>query len=106
MIKPASTQLQVDKNHPSFAGHFPGHPLVPGVVLLDWVIQALNQHCAPLPNFVCGAWQIEQAKFLSPVAPGDTLNLDLKAKTALSVQFQVTRANTLIASGVLSWMST
>jgi 3-hydroxyacyl-[acyl-carrier-protein] dehydratase len=47
-------------------GHFPGRPVIPGVVLLDAAIHAFGLH-APL--------RIEQAKFLKPCLPGMGLEL-------------------------------
>ena len=70
------TTLFIAQDHPAFAGHFPGTPMVPGVVLLDAVIHALlltgrpranGDGAAPTP--VC---QISAAKFLSPVGPGES----------------------------------
>jgi 3-hydroxyacyl-[acyl-carrier-protein] dehydratase len=47
-------------------GHFPGRPVIPGVVLLDAAIHAFGLN-APL--------RIEQAKFLQPCLPGMALEL-------------------------------
>ena len=38
---PAETRCVIPADHPALAGHFPGNPIVPGVVILDRVIQAL-----------------------------------------------------------------
>ena len=35
----AVVQLALPQDHPAFAGHFPGHPILPGVVQLDWALQ-------------------------------------------------------------------
>ena len=51
-------------DHPSLPGHFPGHPIVPGVVLLD--------HVAALLGPVTG---LPRAKFLRPVHPGDVVEV-------------------------------
>jgi len=64
------TTLHVPAQHPSFEGHFPGAPLLPGVVLLDEMLQALG------PVVSGGGWSISTAKFLHPVRPGETLTLE------------------------------
>lgn len=66
--------LRIAPDHPAFAGHFPGHPIVPGVVLLDEAIQALAaaEGMAPM------ALQVGVAKFLVPVRPGECLGLSYK----------------------------
>ena len=68
-----NTTLHVPRDHPSFAGHFPGQPVLPGVVLLSMVMEALQSR---LPTTA----QIDQAKFLAPVLPGDTLALHVTAQ--------------------------
>jgi 3-hydroxyacyl-[acyl-carrier-protein] dehydratase len=60
---------RVPIDHPAFAGHFPGQPIVPGVVLLDHVVWLVQAHLG-VPG---GGWQIAQAKFLSPCGPADEL---------------------------------
>jgi acyl-CoA synthetase (AMP-forming)/AMP-acid ligase II len=60
--------VHVGADHPSFAGHFPGHPVLPGVVLLSLVMQALADQ--PALQLLLGATPtITQAKFLAPVTP-------------------------------------
>ena len=86
--------LHVPHDHPSFAGHFPGHPVLPGVVLLSMVIEALQSRLGT-------SAQIDQAKFLSPVLPGDTLALNVTTQ-GNSLQFELTRGDITVARGQLS----
>src|SRR5437763_937712 len=67
------TTLRIEPDHPAFAGHFPGHPVVPGVWLLDAVIHAWQQ----MPASNEAAVRIDAAKFLSPVGPGEVLTISL-----------------------------
>jgi len=68
----------VSINEPFFQGHFPGHPVMPGVLL----IEAMAQTSAILTIETLGGnsqgWlvyfmSIDQARFRKPVTPGDTL---------------------------------
>jgi 3-hydroxyacyl-[acyl-carrier-protein] dehydratase len=61
--------LTVAADHPAFAGHFPGMPVLPGAALLDAVLHVLEEDLAFNPV----EWQISAAKFLEPVRPGDVL---------------------------------
>jgi 3-hydroxymyristoyl/3-hydroxydecanoyl-(acyl carrier protein) dehydratase len=67
----AETRILVAADHPSLPGHFPGSPLVPGVVLLDWAWQACREEL-PQGTRLLG---LLSAKFLSPVRPGDQLRI-------------------------------
>lgn len=85
-------------DHPAFAGHFPGRPIVPGVVLLDRAILFAESLLGrPATN-----WQVGNAKFLSPVAPGEVLTFVLQQKASASIAFVARGAGRDVASGSLT----
>lgn len=92
----------VPVDHPAFAGHFPGQPIVPGVVLLDHAIQL----AAPWLQRPGANWRIDSAKFFRPVGPGQALNYALRRKPSGAVAFSVREGEhgteREVASGVLS----
>lgn len=79
-------------DHPVFAGHFPGHPIVPGVLLLDWAQAAIE---AQLGEPVLA---LTEAKFHSPATPADVLELDFEVGISV-VRFEIRSAARKIASG-------
>ena len=89
--------VTIDAEHPALAGHFPGTPIVPGVVLLDDTLRAVEQDTAAAPT----RWRINTAKFLSPVRPGEALTLAHEPLADGSVRFTVSRDGRLVAHGVL-----
>ncbi len=69
-------------NEPFFQGHFPGHPIMPGVLILEAMAQAggvllLNAISDPQSKVVY-FMSIDKAKFRSPVEPGDQLRFELE----------------------------
>jgi 3-hydroxymyristoyl/3-hydroxydecanoyl-(acyl carrier protein) dehydratase len=60
--------LEFAADHPAFAGHFPGVPIVPGVLLLDAAVHALQAHGLAVTG-------VASAKFLHPIRPGEKLRL-------------------------------
>ena len=108
------TRLHFAADHPAFAGHFPGHPMVPGALLLDAVLHAISGELAQArtPNAdaeqpaatLQPVWQITSAKFLSPVQPGETVVLSwLPAGPAgASARFAIACGMRQVASGVLT----
>ncbi|ABD71686.1 conserved hypothetical protein [Rhodoferax ferrireducens T118] len=79
-------------DHPVFAGHFPGHPIVPGVLLLDWAQAAIE---AQLGHHLQA---LAEAKFHSPATPADPLELGFEVGNS-AVRFEIRSATRKIASG-------
>ena len=86
----------VPAHHPSLAGHFPGDPIVPGVVLLDEVLDAFTVWQGP-----CHLRGITTVKFLKPLAPNRTFRIGFALNNPESVGFRCTRDNELLAQGQL-----
>lgn len=83
-------EFKFDAKDPTFAGHFPGHPLLPGAFQLEMTRAAAEWTlgCALAVREVC------KAKFLRPIAPDEPVRLELKwteangvvqARTELSI---------------------
>lgn len=88
----------VPAEHPALAGHFPGRPIVPGVVLLDRAILFAEQ----LLGHPVSHWQIGNAKFFSPVGPDETLTFALQSKASGAIAFAVRAGGRDVASGSLT----
>jgi 3-hydroxymyristoyl/3-hydroxydecanoyl-(acyl carrier protein) dehydratase len=72
------TAISVPQDHPSLPGHFPGQPVVPGVVLLDRLIEAAEAALGKAVHVV----GMPQVKFLSPLLPGETANAVIEVREA------------------------
>ena len=85
-------EICVPSAHPTLPGHFPGAPLVPGVLLLEAVAQALR------------VWRGERlarvvdAKFMAPLLPDERAQLALRDVDG-RVRFEIRRGDTLLARG-------
>jgi 3-hydroxymyristoyl/3-hydroxydecanoyl-(acyl carrier protein) dehydratase len=84
--------LAIPGDHPAYEGHFPGHPLLPGVVLLAEAMAALEM----------GDASVDNAKFLLPVEPGTALTLSHEKLDSGAVRFEIASARGVVATGVLS----
>ena len=97
-----SLALTVAADHPAYAGHFPGQPILPGVVLLDEALSAL----AVLQGRADATAQIKSAKFLSPVQPGENLRLEYSSTSAGVFRFELKAAERVVASGIVAFSAT
>ena len=90
--------ITISADHPAFAGHFPGRPIVPGVVLLDEVARAIAAAMAlgPAP-----LWRVDRVKFLLPALPGDLLTLEWEPTAAGQFSFAIDCAGKPVARGTL-----
>ena len=96
---PSTTTVSRDiaAEHPAFAGHFPGQPVLPGVLLLAEVLEAvldlpsLAALLGPQPT-------LSAVKFLAPVGPASTLFIRLQADPR-GLRFEVSCAGVVVASG-------
>ncbi len=94
----------IDAGHPALAGHFPGNPVVPGVVLLDHAILQIGAALGrPLD-----VSQLGTVKFLSPVRPGERVEVDHQwqgdraGAGMASIRFTLSAGGRDVASGTLS----
>ncbi|MCD9006165.1 hypothetical protein LDO31_07945 [Luteimonas sp. XNQY3] len=95
----AAHTFVIDAAHPCLPGHFPGQPLVPGVVILDRVVAAVEAAHGPQ-----GALRLPQVKFVQPLLPGERAEIaldDASRDGARRWRFRVERAGVLLASGEL-----
>lgn len=89
------TTIVIPADHPAFAGHFPGNPIVPGVVLLDEALFAI----ASAQGGLSGACRVASAKFFHPVGPGTMLVVRQQRLAGGSIQFEILSGSTKVASG-------
>ena len=86
----------VAADHPSLPGHFPGNPIVPGVLVLDHVIHAAE-------DWLARAVQVRgltQVKFVQPLRPEESARVTLTLEGA-TLRFAVQKDETMIAQGVM-----
>lgn len=87
----------ISPDHPCLAGHFPGHPVVPGVLLLTELLQAVEQRLHWPANTVT----VTSVKFLRFLFPGEPFTLLLEPLPGQGLSFVVMREDVRIATGVL-----
>ena len=87
--------LRIDAEHPALPGHFPGQPLVPGVILLEQVALALR------------AWRgqrlgrVLEAKFVAPLLPDEAARLRLTETGESRIRFEIRRDGMVLARGLV-----
>lgn len=78
--------LAIPAHHPSLAGHFPGHPIVPGVVMLDEVVGALRDWRPEVQ-----AVGLPVVKFLAPLHPEQPFLIRFAEAGSERVRFECVR---------------
>lgn len=73
-MNPADIICRIPADHPALEGHFPGKPIVPGVVLLELV----QRQARVLAGFHDGPVQWQRVKFLRPVEPEQPIRLHIE----------------------------
>jgi 3-hydroxymyristoyl/3-hydroxydecanoyl-(acyl carrier protein) dehydratase len=93
-----STRLALAVPHPATEGHFPGAPILPGVVLLDEAVRVIEQALggAAIP------WRVSSVKFLSPARPQEPLQLEHERLATGGVRFTISTADRTVATGHLA----
>ena len=85
--------FSVPPDHPALPGHFPGEPIVPGVVLLDAAMALIAASVGSPPA-------LSMAKFLAPVRPGEVVSVTYSAQ-ADGIGFVCTVAGVAVLRGRL-----
>ena len=93
----STTRWTVPADHPAFAGHFPGTPILPGVVLLDTVLHAI----AAATGIALDMCEISSVKFLSPAGPGDELAIGHILSASGTIRFDIVAGMRKIANGTI-----
>jgi len=92
-------------NEPYFGGHFPGNPVMPGVLQLEAMAQATGilivrwNNWVPKPAFFMSA---DKVKFRKPVRPGDQLRIHTKLKRVRSGKIAVAEVSCSVDGHVVS----
>jgi 3-hydroxymyristoyl/3-hydroxydecanoyl-(acyl carrier protein) dehydratase len=94
----SATQWTVPLDHPVFTGHFPGTPILPGVMLLDTTLHAI----AAATGMTLDICEISTVKFLSPAAPGDQLAILHHRSAGNTIRFDIMAGRRKIASGSIT----
>ena len=89
MTEPLRTvgHFTIGADHPSLPGHFPGRPVVPGVVLLDEVLACL------------AARTVLTAKFTRPVGPGTEVEVQARTEPSGRTVFACFAAGQPVLNG-------
>ena len=93
------TDILIRPDHPCFAGHFPGMPIVPGVVLLDEALYAI----AARAGVSIDRCTLDTVKFKAAVRPGQAVTLHYEFTGSERVRFELRCAKRVAAMGTISF---
>lgn len=87
--------VSISPDHPALPGHFPGHPVVPGVLVMDEVIETLRECCGQA-LIVTG---LPSVKLSSPLLPGERLTIEIVQEDAGTAAFTCRVGQRVVAAG-------
>jgi 3-hydroxyacyl-[acyl-carrier-protein] dehydratase len=103
-----TASFSIPASHPCLPGHFPGHPVVPGVVLLDRVLREAEAWLGTGTRIRT----LSQVKFLAPLSPEQLCELELSLqalaedrqsasedRSTRQLRFTIRRGNDVIVQG-------
>jgi 3-hydroxymyristoyl/3-hydroxydecanoyl-(acyl carrier protein) dehydratase len=85
-------------DHPATEGHFPGNPIIPGAVLLNETLQAIQAEL----GVDLSAGVIKWAKFLHPVRPGDRVTTEVSRPLPGTIEFSCAVRNKTVLTGAVT----
>ncbi|HSN87858.1 MAG TPA: hypothetical protein VL025_13960, partial [Thermoanaerobaculia bacterium] len=86
------TRIEIPALSPFFAGHFPGHPILPGIAHLALVARELGG-----VSFT----EVRNLKLRRPVLPGDVLDVTLERGEEGLVKFELRRGEEAVSGGIV-----
>lgn len=90
----------IPATHASLKGHFPNNPVVPGVVILDEIINIIK---SIKPDLIVDS--IPMVKFLHPLLAEQKVLVEINEKTITTLSFSCSHNNTKLVTGQLILMS-
>ncbi|MYI88680.1 MAG: 3-hydroxyacyl-ACP dehydratase FabZ [Synechococcus sp. SB0672_bin_10] len=97
--KRAVAVKNVSINEPQFQGHFPGHPLMPGVLIVEAMAQVGGLIMMQMPNLPEGLFVfagIDGVRFRRPVVPGDQLHISCELVSIRRQRFSKVRGKATV----------
>jgi len=90
-----TASIRIASDHPALAGHFPGRPVVPGVLVLERLLEAAEGHLGHALHVA----SLAHAKFPSPLMPEEEARVSFHIDDR-RLDFEVEHDGRLIAQGV------
>jgi len=84
-------------DHPAAQGHFPGNPIIPGAVLLNETLRAIEASV----DLSLSPGQIVSAKFLYPTRPGDRVRVEFSDAASGVIKFACSVEQVPVLTGVV-----
>ena len=90
-------EIKFESCHPVFEGHFPGTPIVPGVIILENIFRFLEENI--INEIIIN--ELEQVKFRAPLLPNQKLRLKFTVLSPNRIKFLGNVQENIVVSGSL-----